>query len=141
MGIFIFLIFVSIIESFKPHIRKNINLDPYEYLFVYEGIFFIGTFLLLCRKTDRSLNKIFNDISIRNYIIIIVSALITVQYVGHYYKIEKNLNTSYLNTISRNLTLVLTFIIGILFFNEKIEKNKIAGILCILLGIGIMSHE
>ena len=125
-------------EAFKPHLRKNIDVGPYEYLFLYTCIYFVATFVLLCNKNQRSLWNIFHS-SPTDYILIVGVALGTAYSIGLFYEIEKDMHASSYNAIRISVTLMSTFFIGRVFYDEKIEPTHVLGLFLIILGISIMT--
>jgi uncharacterized membrane protein len=137
MILYIYLSIIILMTSINPYIKKEITkkIDKYTFIAITSlFVFFINIAYLYNNNFEiKNIYKIDQKNIINCFIVSLFSIVPSLLYLN---LIQKN-DISYLNPILKPIGLLVTSLIGIYYFNEKIKKNEIIGGVLILIGMNI----
>ena len=136
-------LFTTIISASEVIIMKQIcklnkikSTDAIAFTIVISGIF---SFIYLFTYSSIDFSNINIKFSVRNILIVLLGALLLLNRVFFINSIDLAPNPGYSHLIV-NTNVILTFIIGFLLFNYKMNPYTICGSLITLLGISIVIY-
>ena len=142
-----FLLFVLVLSfTVNPFIKKYMLREfTTDELIIYGQIiyFFVVTayafYLLKTNKCD--LNIIKNKITFSNFFMCIISAIIA--FIGALFLtfLLQEKDTTFIIPHIQPVVILLTMILGILFTNEYMDKEKFVGTVLIILGLIFINHS
>ena len=145
INIYKYLIFLILILSWtiNPFCKKkaSINISSYEYLvinFCLNIFIFLFIWLYLFKTNKVNLN-VFNKLTKNQWYWSIWGSFLTLLSAFCLIYLIKNYEVTHILPQINPCVITLTFIIGIILFNEKITIKKCLGILSIIIGLIIMN--
>ena len=138
---FVYLAIIVLCWTLNPFIKKKIlknnkiNNDEYlaiNHMFITIIIVFYFFHLVNNKKCDY---KCISKLQLYDYMYILLGAIMSILGARLLLSLIQKKEISYLISSLQPIVISLTFIIGYLFFNEKITNFKVIGILLIIIGL------
>ena len=144
---YFYLILLALVWSLSPFIQKNLlrNLANDEYIILYH-IMIIGLIILYLiykyciKKTKINMNNL-NNLSKTNYLYLFIIAISSIIGFYLYLSLIKDKEVSSVLAQTRCLCIAVSVILGYFIFNEKLDFNKVLGIILIIFGIFIINMK
>lgn len=118
-----------------PHIGNH------EYFCIKNGLFFVFIMIYMTLINRKMYNNIKNK-DLSNYkLILIFDTLLTIANIMIWYYLLKNKDAHKLVSTINPLTIALIVILSYVFYDAKITRNEMIGILFVLMGIVIINKK
>ena len=147
--IYIILLFVLILcWTINPFLKKIVmkKLNAYEF-FLYNNLIILAFLLiymaglkLVNKKNDIQLKKIYN-LNKKESLVLISGGLLSLIGAMMFLYLIKMEDITKVVSFSQSLTIILSIMIGYLFFSEKLYPKDIVGILLIVSGITMIKYK
>ena len=135
MDLLISIFFVAFFYSIAQIYARICLNSKVDYKIVNTYYLLICGFIGLISFCVLRMNNVNTDINGEFSSLFLTSAFFIIGTIFLFYSISKKVNIGILNTIRTALQIILTVLLGYLYFNEKITLMQIIGIILIIVGI------